>query len=421
MTSWTSIFLCLIFRYFIFICFICLTEAVVPHYLPPRATTRLGAIKHYFHQGFLYKDIVSLLLLRHGFVVSLRQLKRVLKRHNLRRRQVAYTPIDEVTEVIISELENSGECIGYRSMWRRLTLDHHVRVKRDDVLRIMRQIDPQGVQLRKARRLRRRKYYALGPNYIWHVDGYDKLAPFGFYIHAAIDGYSRRILWLEVSSSNKSSKLIARYYLETLNQIGRAPRLLRSDMGTENSMLSLLQPYFRFSARDSMAKMKSFMYGKSTSNQRIEAFWAFLRSHGMNWWINLFKDLRDINQYDDSDPLQVECLKYCFMDVIQAELDRIAYHWNLHNIRSQRLAEAPHGKPNILFFIPQTVGARDYGTEINKNDVRVCLDLYGSARKVCCDEFKELVRLLKPDLQSPVDADSGLELYFELTQLLTQH
>lgn len=154
-------------------------------------------------------------------------------------------------------------------MRRRLTFDHGVRVQRDIVLRIMRQIDPEGVTLRKAKRLRRRKYYALGPNYIWHVDGYDKLKPFGFCIHAAIAGYSRQLLWLEVSSSNNNSNLIATYYLETLKKIGCSPRLLMCDLGTENPMLSLLQPYFRYSARDSMARMKSFMYGKSTSNQRI--------------------------------------------------------------------------------------------------------------------------------------------------------
>ena len=28
-----------------------------------------------------------------------------------------------------------------------------------------------------------------GPNHVWHLDGYDKLKPFGFPIHACIDGY----------------------------------------------------------------------------------------------------------------------------------------------------------------------------------------------------------------------------------------
>ena len=35
------------------------------------------------------------------------------------------------------------------------------------------------------------------------MGGYDKLEPFGFCIHGAIDEYSRRrVLWLEVASTN---------------------------------------------------------------------------------------------------------------------------------------------------------------------------------------------------------------------------
>ena len=26
------------------------------------------------------------------------------------------------------------------------------------------------------------------PNFVWHLDGYDKLKPYGFAIHACIDG-----------------------------------------------------------------------------------------------------------------------------------------------------------------------------------------------------------------------------------------
>ena len=35
-------------------------------------------------------------------------------------------------------------------------------------------LDPEGVELRRRKRLRRRKYYAKGHNNLWHVDSYDK-------------------------------------------------------------------------------------------------------------------------------------------------------------------------------------------------------------------------------------------------------
>ena len=31
---------------------------------------------------------------------------------------------------------------------------------------------------------------------MWHIDGYDKLKPYGFCVHGAIDGFSRRIMWI---------------------------------------------------------------------------------------------------------------------------------------------------------------------------------------------------------------------------------
>jgi hypothetical protein len=53
-------------------------------------------------------------------------------------------------------------------------------------------LDPCGVVNRKARLLRRRQYFNRCPNFVIHVDEYDKLKPFGISIHAAIDGFSRK-------------------------------------------------------------------------------------------------------------------------------------------------------------------------------------------------------------------------------------
>lgn len=32
--------------------------------------------------------------------------------------------------------------------------------------------------------------YMQGPNQVWHLDGFDKLKPYGFCIHGCIDGKS---------------------------------------------------------------------------------------------------------------------------------------------------------------------------------------------------------------------------------------
>jgi hypothetical protein len=64
-------------------------------------------------------------------------------------------------------------------------------VARNNVMEILRRLDPHGNSKRTSRRLQRRIYISEGPNFTWLMDGFDKLKPCGFAIHGAIDGFSR--------------------------------------------------------------------------------------------------------------------------------------------------------------------------------------------------------------------------------------
>lgn len=55
-------------------------------------------------------------------------------------------------------------------------------------MHLLRVIDPDRVANRRNRRFSRRLYCNKGPNYLIHIDGYDKLKAFGFAIHGAICG-----------------------------------------------------------------------------------------------------------------------------------------------------------------------------------------------------------------------------------------
>ena len=98
-------------------------------------------------------------------------------------------------------------------------------------------LDPRGIESRSKRRLRRRAC----ANHIWHIDGHDNLKTFGFSIHGCIDGFSRRLIWLEVGPTNKNPQVIGKYYLDAILQIGGVPQKMRSDDGTENSIVEALQ------------------------------------------------------------------------------------------------------------------------------------------------------------------------------------
>ena len=84
--------------------------------------------------------------------------------------------------------------MGYCQLMRHLRRKCNLQVTRDTVMESFRIIDPEGVECRKRPRLKRRTYITPGFNFLWHVDGWDKLAHIGICIHGAVDGSSRRIL-----------------------------------------------------------------------------------------------------------------------------------------------------------------------------------------------------------------------------------
>ena len=49
-----------------------------------------------------------------------------------------------------------------------------------------------------------------------------------------------------------------------------------------------------------------------------------------------------------------ECLWFCFSRLLQKELDNVKKHWNSHYIRRST------GKPEVLCYRPESVGAEDF-------------------------------------------------------------
>lgn len=146
---------------------------------------------------------------------------------------------------------------------------------------------------------------------VWFI-GYDKLKPFGFPIHGAIDGYSRKIIWLEVVRTNNEPQVPARYYLQSVREISGCPVILRTDCGTENGTMAAMQCYLRQDGNDEFAGGKAHRYGTSPSNQRIECWWSFLKRGRSSWWINFFKEIVNSGLLDIGSELHTECLWFCY-------------------------------------------------------------------------------------------------------------
>ncbi|KAL1276985.1 hypothetical protein QQF64_023658, partial [Cirrhinus molitorella] len=135
-------------------------------------------------------------------------------------------------------------------------------------------LNPVNFQAHHSRRLKRRQYFAQGPNFVWHIDSYDKMKPYGICINGCIDGFSRKFMWLNAASTNSDPRVIGGYFVEPLEHLGGFPRLVRTDMGTENVVVRDIQRYLRRKDDDERAAEHSYITGTSTANQRIESWWG---------------------------------------------------------------------------------------------------------------------------------------------------
>ena len=279
-------------------------------------TMRNRLIREYFSHGLAYDEIIAILQEKHGIQLSLRHLKRLLRTYGLSRR--IYSDIAEVKSFIKDQLQGSGRNFGYR--WMHLKcIQAGYRVARDAVAYILSELDPIGVSVRRKHRLERRRYASKGPNYIWHLDSYVKLKPFGMCINGCIDGFSRKIMWLKLSASTSCPQSIAYYFVEAATNAGGIPTLIRADMGTENGHVAAMQTFLRRNAADPQRVQNSFIYGTSQHNQRIECWWSQLRKHCTEFWITFFRAFKECGVFT-GDVIDKSLLQICFMDVLEVRL-----------------------------------------------------------------------------------------------------
>ncbi|KAK2810384.1 hypothetical protein Q5P01_000407 [Channa striata] len=373
-------------------------------------------IELYFELGLKYKDIKSVLSSKHNFHISERHLKRILRARGYSRRK-AYSDLADMVDFIRNQLQNSGQLHGYRWMYVKCR-KHGLRVRKDDVRLVLKELDPRGVSLRQARRLRRRNYFSKGPNFIWHLDSYDKLKPYGICVNGCIDGFSRKIIWLNAYTTNSDPKLIGGYYMESVQRLGGCPRVVRGDLGTENGYVRGFQRFLRPTQPDD--PLDSYLEGASTANQRIEYWWGFLRRQCVQFWLALLGNLRE-NGLFDGGLLDKSLLQFCCLGLIQNELDETAQVWNAHHIRPSKNLNVPSGRPNVMYSLPELYRTRDFLSPVEDEHVQLCKSECVFRLSVPCDpDVYELCNVIMAEshLSLPNDPYQAVNLYMSLREAI---
>ena len=342
----------------------------------------------------------------HGHKSSYSTLLRRLKSYGLNRIQKAEEDDEGFLRTAhnrIEEIVNGPvSCGGYRTCWHTLEMEG-IRVPRTFVQFALKEIDPYGCEQRKKHRLSRRVYKNDGPNYAWHIDGYDKLKPWGFPIHGAIDGFSRKVIWLNVTRSNNSPNNIASFYISTVQTYGGCPVELVNDLGTENGLAASMQCFFQNNT-------DAHRYVPSPRNQRIESWWSHFSKSRSSWWREYFSNLESHNIYDPTLDIHKAALWFCFSNILQSDLDFVKEHWNSHLIRKSRF-DTISGRPDVIFELPENYGAADCLKSVQRNDIQTARQ--SIIRECETDDYQEYFRYVIDNyaVEMPENLEDAINLY----------
>ncbi|KAH8654704.1 hypothetical protein BGZ61DRAFT_194016 [Ilyonectria robusta] len=246
---------------------------------------------------------------------------------------------------------------------------------------------PNEVEIRK-RMFRRKKGHFLvpGPNYQWCIDGHDKLKAYGFEIYAAIDAYSRNIIWFYVGHSATTALSVLKQYLAACDTYGFRPWYLQADRGSETPLIAAAHWNFALAADGRVEwNGKVFQQGKrlkdsykaapSTKNVKIESWWERMLHVSSRQWVDYFGELARDGDFD-GDMLEDQIAIYAvFEDILRQELFDFVEAWNIHRIRLQKnRPHVVHGQPWMNYHYPDPEKACNWGIPINRSVLEDCTD-----------------------------------------------
>jgi hypothetical protein len=255
---------------------------------------RLRIISLYFNE-LCSDEEISEDLRAQGFDITKRSVQSVRLAMKLRRRSSDEDWLSEENQfrAFISEELSRGQLSqlgrgllytqirseGYnisRQACIRTSSDNKLTFIRNRLFSLVKELNPQGVEeRRRCVRQRHGRWKSPGPNYMWSIDAHLKLQFYGIEVYAAIDTFSRYVIWSYVGNSGTTAVSVVRQYLDTVEDIGMHPRLLMSDHGGETTLIA--DAHFTLirslEGLENLPFAESYRFATSRENQRIESWW----------------------------------------------------------------------------------------------------------------------------------------------------
>lgn len=102
-------------------------------------------------------------------------------------------------------------------------------------------------------------------------------------------------------------------------------------------------------------------------------------------------------------------------------MDAVRAIWNSHRIRPSKNENVPHGRPTVMFSMPEIFHTKNFMKTVDQRDVNICMsECVFRGRSTCDPEMFELlpIYMTENNLAPPTTAREGLELYEKLRTLV---
>lgn len=250
----------------------------IRHHAPPRVKKRTQGrpsyelpedkIRRMHREG---KTVRYMAFVLGSSVSTIDRWKKVLKLQTKSRKTVMVD--DEVERTIIRIREQGNQSLGEKGIMTALQLEGLV-LPRAQIRRALYRVDGPGRHARWQQVRKKRRYAVPFPLALIHIDGLlasssspahigtDPLVPLVgnlklirwlFVLHGGIDGYSRRIFYLQAATNNEAMTVL-KAFQDGVNKLGW-PSRVRADYGGENLRVKDLMEEVRGEGRGTQVSL----------------------------------------------------------------------------------------------------------------------------------------------------------------------